>query len=99
MRVSFRNRQLERCFEQTDRAIHEWGPVVGARYGARVKVLLNASSFQAVREIRALRLHALHGKRRGQFAITLNAQWRLIVQLGEEPNSVEIVEVTNHYDD
>lgn len=46
-----------------------------------------------------MRLHALTGRRQGQYAVDLTGRWRLIVEIHEASNSLEVLEVTNHYDD
>ena len=99
MELSFRGRNLQRRYEDSNQAIQEWGPDVGRKYIARVKQLIAAPTFQDVQNIRSLRLHALKGDRDGQFSIRLTAQWRLIVEQGATRESLVIREVTNHYDD
>lgn len=69
------------------------------KYIQRVDELLDAETFQDLRQLRFMRLHALTGRRDGQFGIDLTGRWRLIVAIREAPDSLEIVEVTNHYAD
>ena len=71
------------------------------KYIQRVKQLLNVMTVQDLRQWtwRFMRLHALSGRRAGQFAIDLTGRWRLIVVIHETSGSLEIMEVTNHYDD
>ena len=97
--ITFGSRELERCFVDSRRAFRSWGPDVARKYLARINQLYEAPTLQDVRMIRPLRLHALKGSREGQLAIMLTAQWRLIVKPGGKANSLEILEVTNHYDD
>ena len=50
--------------------------------------------------IRALRLHPLTGRRKGQLAMTLTGRWRLIVTVGSDAMTVvRVEEVSKHYDD
>ena len=99
MEVSFRSSQLERCYRNSQQARRRWGDVVARKYIQRVDELLDAETFQDLRQLRFMRLHALTGRRDGQFAIDLTGRWRLIVAIGEMSDSLEILEVTNHYGD
>ena len=99
MEVSFRSSQLERCYRNSQLARRRWGDVVARKYIQRVKQLLNVMTVQDLRQLRFMRLHALSGRRAGQFAIDLTGRWRLIVVIHETSGSLEIMEVTNHYDD
>jgi len=97
--VQFRTHDLERCFESYREATRRWGPEVARRYIQRINLLLAARDFNELYHIRALRLHALTGGRTGQFAMTLQGRWRLIVVPNETGDVVRVEEVTNHYGD
>jgi proteic killer suppression protein len=97
MRVLFRNRSLERCFVSVKEANQTWGQDVGRRYIQRVALLLDAERFDDLFTATALHLHPLSGDRRGQYAMTLQGRWRLIVTI--ERDTIIVEEVTNHYDD
>ena len=99
MEVIFRTNELRRCYVESARAMRRWGPDVGRRYIARINQLYAASDFQQLYNIRALRLHPLHGPHIGKLSITLTGRWRLIVREGDSADSVIIEEVSNHYDD
>ena len=99
MEVTFRTRQLRRCYEESARAIQRWGPEVARKFVTRIKQLHAIADFQQAYNIRAMRLHALRGSNRGELSITLTGRWRLIVTKGEREDSVIIEEVSNHYDD
>ena len=76
-----------------------WGPVIARRYIQRIDVLMEAEKFNILYGIRSLRMHRLSGQRRGQFAISLDRRWRIILSYVESENKVRIEEVTNHYGD
>ena len=99
MEVSFRTRQLRRCYEESARAVQRWGPEVARKFITRIKQLQAIADFQQAYTVRAMRLHALKGSNRGELSITLTGRWRLIVTKGEREDSVIIGEVSNHYDD
>ncbi len=98
MDVEFRTRRLERCFEREDLAIREWGSVVGLRYIERVRTLVRAQGFEYLYGFRALAFHPLRGDRRGQYALRLTGRMRLIVERGNEPDTVIVVEVVDYHD-
>ena len=99
MDVVFRTNHLARCYEESQRAIQEWGPVVGRRYIDRINQLFQLEDFREAYSIASLRLHSLHGSRTGQLSIYLTGRWRLIAVRGDTERSVIIEEVSNHYDD
>ncbi|MCX6024351.1 MAG: type II toxin-antitoxin system RelE/ParE family toxin [Chloroflexi bacterium] len=97
MRVAFRTRRLERCFNHEAEAAQAWGAVIGRRYILRVLVLQQAERFDDLFAVSALRVHPLTGSRAGTYSMTLQGRWRLIVTL--EADMVTVEEVSNHYDD
>ena len=99
MDIIFRTNQLARCYEESERAIQEWGPVVGPRYIDRINQLYQIEDFREAYDIASLRLYGLRGSRTGQLSIYLTGRWRLIVVRGDTQRSVIIEEVSNHYDD
>ena len=99
MKVSFRTRQLERAFEQSDRAVRLWGDETGRRYVTRIIQLMNARDFDDIRVRAALRAHQLKGDRKGEWALNLAGRWRLIVEVAASRNEVTVVEVSKHYGD
>ena len=99
MEVTFRTRQLRRCYEESARAVQRWGPEVARKFITRIKQLQAIADFQQGYSVRAMRLHALKGSNKGELSITLTGRWRLIVTKGENEDSVIIEEVSNHYDD
>lgn len=50
-----------------------------------------------LRLFRELRLHALQGRRRGTWAISLSGAWRLIFEHYEDTNTILILEVTDYH--
>ena len=99
MELTFRTRQIQRCYEESARAIQRWGPEVARKFVTRIKQLQAVADFQQACNIRAMRLHALKGSKKGELSITLTGRWRLIATKGEGEDSVIIEEVSNHYDD
>ena len=99
MQVSFRTNRLLRNYEQSAKAIREWGPDVGRKYVTRINQLYAVKDFQEAYKIQSLRLHPLMGSKSGELSIYLTGKWRLIVTKGDTEVHVLIKEVSNHYDD
>ena len=97
MEVEFRTRRLERCFENLDLAVREWGPQVGSRYVERVRAIQRARGFEYLYGFRALGFHPLRGDRRGQYALRLTGRMRLIIEPGDDPDAVIVVEVVDYH--
>ena len=99
MEVSFRTARLRRSYEESARAVKQWGPTVGRKYVTRINQLYAVRDLQEAYNIRSLRLHPLKGAREGELSIYLTGRWRLIVTKADTEESVIIREVSNHYDD
>ena len=99
MEVAFKTNQLRRNYEESGRAIRQWGLDVGRKYITRIKELYAVKDFQGAANIQAMRLHPLKGAKRGEWAINLTGTWRLIVTKGDTEEKVIIERVSNHYDD
>ena len=98
MHVDFGSRQLERTFADEAAAVRRWGPEVGRRYITRVRLLQEARALDELLAIQSLRLHPLRGGRSGEWAMTLQGRWRLIIEWRDE-RTVLVKEVTSHYGD
>lgn len=98
MEVDFESRQLRRCYEESAGAVRRWGPEVGRRYIARIQALYAANKFEDLETLNALGLHELKGAQKGQYAVTLNRRWRLLIT-PKGQDGVRVQEVVNHYGD
>ena len=99
MELSFKNEQLRKSYEYSEKAIKKWGPHVARKYIARITQLYAVSEFQKIFTTRAMHLHTLKGDYQDKFAITLTGRWRLIVTKGDSEERLNIEEVSNHYGD
>ena len=69
------------------------------QYQAKVRILTIIESLKDLYPIRSLNLKALSGKRKGQYSIRLNKQFRLIlIELNDELIEIEIIEISKHYE-
>lgn len=100
MEISFRTKQLERCFCDQRTAVREFGADVAKRYIQRIQIIKAARSVDELSKLPGLRFHALTGDRSGEYAINLTGFYRLIVTIvGSEVQVVQIKEVSKHYGD
>jgi proteic killer suppression protein len=97
MEIRFHTSKLRRCFEDSGRAVREWGADVGTRYVQRLLVLQASERLDDVYENRAFDLHPLRGDRRGQYAIRLTGAVRLIVTADADRRGVTVEEVTDYH--
>ncbi len=97
MRIIFRNRGLEECYNSQSAAIREWGPDVARSYRIRLSLIDSLTRWEDIASFRSARAHRLHGDRAGQWSIYLVGRWRLILE--PKPDIVFILEVSNHYGD
>ncbi len=73
--------------------------MAGNAYHKRIDLLIRTRMFNDLFDIASLDLHPLRGDRRGQYAIRLHGRWRLVVQPNPAWDSVDVLEVSNHYDE
>lgn len=100
MTVTFRTKQLERCYVDHKAAVREFGKDVARRYIGRINIIKCTASFQELAGIRVLRCHPLKGDWAGYYALTLTGFMRLVISLEDESMTiVRIEEVSKHYDD
>ena len=99
MLVRFRTTKLQKAFEQGRRADRLFGQDVARKYTQRVKALQAAETFAAIQAIRAFRAHPLKESRKGEWAIDLTGQMRLIVIPHRDGKTVSVEEVSAHYGD
>ncbi len=99
MEVEFRTTRLARAYVRSADAGRRWGQAIGRKYVQRIKVIVAAADFAELRQARSLRIHQLGGDRRGQYGITLTANWRLVISLpdGEDGQRVRIEEVIDYH--
>lgn len=90
MIASFKHRGLKRLYENGDQA--------GIRADLRDKVeriltLLDAAEGPEALDLPGYRLHQLHGKLRGYWAVTVRANWRIVFRfVGGKAHDVELID-------
>jgi proteic killer suppression protein len=89
---------LEDCYRQLAAARRAWGEKVATRYVQRINQLYAARTAADLFTLKALRLHPLKGGRKGQHALRLDVDWRLVVRFeGDRWKIVRVEEVSKHY--
>ena len=99
MLIRFRTTKLQKAFEQGRYADKLWGRDVARKYTQRVKTLQAAETFAAIQAIRSFRAHPLKEPRKGEWAIDLTGQMRLIVVPHRDGKRVSVEKVSRHYGD
>ena len=86
----FRHKGLERFFASGDSS------GINAQHAARLRRLLtqlNASTGPAGMNLPGYRLHQLKGERRGQWAVSVSGNWRLVFEFeGDDATQVDLVD-------
>ena len=87
---SFKDKKTARFFEGED--VKEYRCFVD-QLARRLTYLNEVEELQDLRELRSNRFEALIGKRKGQYSIRINKQWRLCFRWGPDgPEDVEVVD-------
>ncbi len=90
MIVRFRHKGLERLFMSGDTS------GVNAQHARRLRQILlalNNSTGPAGMNVPGLRLHRLQGERRGQWAVSVSGNWRVVFEFdGADATDVDLVD-------
>lgn len=89
MDIEFQDSELERlAFESS----YVTGSLALVRsYRKRINQIMQAPNRQTLYAFRSLRLEKLKGKRKGQHAMRINDQYRLIVEFGKKNRHEKVV--------
>lgn len=80
MYIEYSANRLASAGQSLSEATRMFGVSIGRKYIQRLGILRATGTFGELSGLRALRLHRLTGNRTGQYAITLTANYRLIIQ-------------------
>ena len=87
---SFKDKKSARFFEGED--VKDYRSFVD-QLTRRLTYLNEVEELQDLKELRSNRFEALIGKRKGQYSIRVNKQWRLCFRWGPDgPEDVEVVD-------
>jgi proteic killer suppression protein len=96
MKVRFSDGELEGLYASgRGRLARRFPPEVVRAFFRVMLVVRAAEGPSELRKFRGLHYHALRGSRKGQHALRLNDQFRLIVE--EEGKRMHIVEITDYH--
>lgn len=98
MDVRFRSRRLQKAFESEKQAIRRWGPDVGTSYVEAVHFIMNVETVHDLRRFVFLHFHELRGNRQGQYAVSLTGRWRLILEPGDDDETIVVRGVEDYHD-
>ena len=97
MEIYFSSQQLRQHYQDSTSAVQQWGPDVARRYITRISQLYALKDLGEANSIISLRLHPLNGTKKGQMAIHLAGEWRLIVKEGDTDEWVTIMGVSKNH--
>ena len=87
---SFKDKKVARFFEGED--VKDYRSFAD-QLARRLTYLNDVEELVDLRELRSNRFEALVGKRKGQYSIRINKQWRLCFRWGSDgPENVEVVD-------
>ena len=107
----FSSRRLQRRFSSMRELTRTWGQPIAKKIAQRVTELEPAANLEELRSLPAARCHQLTGDRKGDFAVSLDGQMRLVFRPQDNPvpqlpnggtdwaaiDSVIIVEVVDYH--
>lgn len=88
MKVTYKNRQLQKCAENETYSVRKLGPVRSEKYLQRICDLMDANTLEEVRNLPG-NYHELSANRKGQWAVSLDGPYRMIIVPHEEPIPVD----------
>jgi len=98
--IRFRTNKLEKQFKSGKVAIRACGPTIAKRYVQRIVMMQAAEKLEELKGLPGLNCHPLRGDRDAQWAVTLNAFYRLVFTvLDADGDEIRVEEVNKHYGD
>ena len=94
--IEFRNSRVQRYYTKPGAAERKFGKAVADSFFDVVDLLKAIEGLHALSQSKGFNLEKLGGKRKGQLAIRLNRQWRLILQEGDRPDQIVVWEINKH---
>ncbi len=85
MELVFKTKKLARNCSNQRLMIREYGADRAKFLKMRLISLMSATDLSIVATIPQLKFHPLLGNRRGQYAIYIKSNWRLILEVAEDP--------------
>jgi proteic killer suppression protein len=90
MILRFRHKGLERLFRTGD---HRGVNAQHVRRISHILAMLNVSDKPEDMDLPGFRLHALEGTRKGQWAVSVSGNWRIVFEFsGEDATHVDLVD-------
>lgn len=86
---SFRHKGLKRLYEDGDRS--KLPPAMIDRI-EEILGLLDVATTPRDMDLPHFRLHALVGERKGHWAVTVRANWRIVFRFDDEPEDVDFLD-------
>ena len=96
MYIEFASNHLSGANVSFSEASRLFGVPIGRKYIQRLAVLRATAKFGQLYGFRALSLHSLKGNRAGQYSVTLNENYRLIIERVRE-DTVRIIDVEDYH--
>ncbi len=84
MELSFKNRKLEKRLTDPGKMMKSFGKFA-ARVNQRIKDLTDADNLAVMRTLPAARCHELTGDRKGQLAVDVSGNYRMIFEPNHNP--------------
>ena len=98
MELDYSSNRLKDASINLSEASRLFGVSIGRKYIQRLAILRAVEKFSQLYGFQALRFHPLKGNRTGQYAITLSANYRLIVEKIRE-DKVNILDMEDYHGD
>jgi proteic killer suppression protein len=94
--IEFASNHLSGASVSFSEASRLFGVAIGRKYIQRLAVLRATNKFSQLYGLRALKLHPLKGNRAGQYSVTLNENYRLIIEKVQE-DTIRIIDVEDYH--
>ena len=105
MKIRFKSKELEYYYSTPLFEIKGKLPVaqdILKQYKKKIQILMSIESLDELTFFRSLHFEALKGKRKGEYSIRLNLQYRLVFSIAQDNQLlIEIVlihEISKHYE-
>lgn len=93
MDINYKSNKLEKQCTELSKAQKEFGKQIAVKLFQRINEFKASSNLKDMEKIRSARLHELSGKRKGQYAVDLTGNYRLIFTADDGNIKLEKIEV------
>ena len=93
MYIEFKTNKLKKCCENEKPRKRTWSEEIGKKLVQRLNEIVAAPNLRALKQVRSAKCHELEKDRKGQYAVKLTGNYRLIFKPVGETIEAQVIRV------